>query len=74
MSIEWKEWRDNADVLSDTAENWIDNPEYVGVATAHRWIENEHGASWDEFLQDNPSAVVIGSGVMSDTIFKWLGY
>jgi len=58
---------------SDTAEGWLDDPEYVGAATAHRWIE-DHNASWDEFLEDCPNAVVIGKGIMSDTIFKWLGY
>ena len=61
-------------MTTDTAEGWQNNPEYVSVSTAHRWIENEHGQPWDEFLQDNPGAVVIGSGIMSDVIFNWLGY
>jgi hypothetical protein len=59
--------------MRDTAENWIEYPEFVEAATAHHWID-EHDLSWDDFLADNPTAVVIGRGIMSDTIFKWLGY
>ena len=61
------------DMTTDTAEGWQDDPEYVSVSTAHRWID-DHDASWSEFLEDNPNAVVIGSGIMSDVIFNWLGY
>jgi len=56
-------------VISDTAEGWIENPEWINVATVKAWLAQHH-ASFDAFVEDNGES----EAYRSDVVFAWLGY
>jgi hypothetical protein len=57
-------------VVCDTAEGWMDNPEPVSRATVRHWISQHDGPTFAEFIEDNGDQDEYDSNV----VFEWLGY